>query len=249
MAMAGETTAAAFTWRSAAVTTQGNVRKHNEDAILELPGIGLWAVADGMGGHKAGDVASRMVVEALGAVSRLEVVSELVDDIEDRLRAVNEHLYKTSLEGGGGMSGSTVVVLLALERHCLSLWAGDSRIYRLREGTLAAVTRDHSEVQAMLDEGLLKPESAEQHNSLNVITRAVGGSQELYLDVELRPLQHQDRYLLCSDGLYKELSEADLARHLASNDPNGACKALLKQALSGACTDNVSAIAVQFSAA
>ncbi len=80
----------------------------------------------------------------------------------------------------------------------------------------------------------------------NVITRAVGGSQDLFLDIELRELRNHDRYLLCSDGLYRELSDADMAHHLTGNDPEGACKALMKQALSGTCSDNVSVIVVQF---
>jgi len=237
---------APFTWRSAAVTSQGNVRKHNEDAVLELPAAGLWVVADGMGGHNAGDVASRMIVEALSTVVRPTLFSQFVDEVEDRLREVNARLYQSSLEGPGGMSGSTVAALLAFDRYCLSLWAGDSRVYRSQDGAFAAVTRDHSEVQAMLDEGM-SPASAEQHN--NVITRAVGGSQELFLDLELRALRDRDRYLLCTDGLYKELSESDLARHVSGNDPDGACKALLKQSLQGTCSDNVSAVVVQFAAA
>jgi serine/threonine protein phosphatase PrpC len=224
------------------------VRTHNEDSVLDLAAAGLWVVADGMGGHNAGDVASRMIVESLCGVTKRARPSELLDEVEDRLLAVNSRLHRASLESDAGMSGSTVVALLAFERHCLSIWAGDSRIYRFREGTLASITRDHSEVQAMLDEGVLNAESAEHHTALNVITRAVGGSQELYLDLELRELRHQDRYLLCSDGLYKELSESDIARHVARNDPDGACKALMKQALAGTCSDNVSAIVVQFSA-
>jgi serine/threonine protein phosphatase PrpC len=233
---------AGFTWRSASITSQGNVRSHNEDAVLDLGTAGLWVVADGMGGHNAGDVASRMIVEALYGVTRRARASEMLDDVEDRLLRVNTELYRASLESDAGMSGSTVAVLLAFERHCLSIWAGDSRIYRAREGSFTSITHDHSEVQAMLDEGV-----PAQHNSLNVITRAVGGTQELYLDLELRELRHQDRYLLCSDGLYKELSEADMARHVVRNDPDGACKALLKQALAGTCSDNVSAVVVQFS--
>ncbi|HEY8508552.1 MAG TPA: protein phosphatase 2C domain-containing protein [Steroidobacteraceae bacterium] len=238
-----------FTWRSAAATSKGNVRSHNEDSILDLSASGLWVVADGMGGHNAGDVASRMIVEALASVSRHSRPSELVDEVEDRLSEVNDRLYRASLENEAGMSGSTVTVLLALERHCLSLWAGDSRIYRSREGVLTQVTRDHSEVQEMLDTGALTQAAAENHCASNIITRAVGGTAELFLDIELRELRHNDRYLLCSDGLYKEIPEADIARHLSSNDPEGACNALMKQALSGQCSDNVSAIVVQFSAA
>ncbi len=245
--MSGEVSSAPFAWRSAAVTSQGNVRSHNEDAVLELPAAGLWAVADGMGGHNAGDVASRMIVEALCGVTRRERPSELLDDVEDRLMAVNEQLYRASIDGQAGMSGSTVAVLLAFGDHCLSVWAGDSRIYRCRAGVLECITHDHSEVQAMVDEGILDPAAAGLHSAQNVITRAVGGAEALYLDVELRELKHQDRYLLCSDGLYKELAEDQLAAHLTANDPEGACRALVKQALAGACSDNVSAVVVQFS--
>jgi len=113
MSTSGEVATAAFTWRSASVTSQGNVRNHNEDAVLELPAAGLWAVADGMGGHNAGDVASRMIVEALCGVTRRERPSELLDDVEDRLCAVNDRLYRGSLAGEGGMCGSTVAALTA----------------------------------------------------------------------------------------------------------------------------------------
>ncbi len=237
----------AFTWRSASITSQGNVRSHNEDAVLDLPAAGLWVVADGMGGHKAGDVASRMIVESLCGVVRRARPSELLDDVEDRLMEVNARLFKSSQDGDGGMSGSTVAALLAFEQHCLSVWAGDSRIYRQREGAFVCITHDHSEVQAMLDEGVVNPQTANALGSLNVITRAVGGAQQLYLDLELRELRDQDRYLLCSDGLYKELSESDVARHLALGDPDASCKALIKAALAQTCSDNVSALVVQFS--
>jgi serine/threonine protein phosphatase Stp1 len=236
-----------FTARSASQTSRGNVRSHNEDSILALPAVGLWVVADGMGGHNAGDVASRMIVEALATVVRRASPSALLDEVEDRLREVNVKLFNTSLENDTGMSGSTVAALLAFDRHCVAIWAGDSRVYRSREGSLLQLTRDHSEVQEMLDGGVLSAQSAGEHVSSNVITRAVGGSQELFLDLELRELRHNDRYLLCSDGLYRELSEADMAHHLTGNDPEGACRALLKQALAGPCGDNVSVVVVQFS--
>jgi serine/threonine protein phosphatase PrpC len=241
--MAQTQTRIAFSWRSAAATSRGNVRGHNEDAILERPDLGLWVVADGMGGHNAGDVASNMIVQALAGIARHALPSAQLDEVEDRLRAVNETLYRDSLDNQAGMSGSTIVALLAFERHCLSIWAGDSRAYRSREGALEQVTHDHSEAQELLDaSGEQLPEAM----ASNVITRAVGGSQELFLDIELRELRNHDRYLLCSDGLYKELSEADMGHHLTGNDPEGACKALMKQALGGPCSDNVSVIVVQF---
>jgi serine/threonine protein phosphatase PrpC len=218
-----------FTWRSSAATSVGNVRAHNEDAILELPAAGLWVVADGMGGHNAGDVASRMIAEALCTIARPRQLSELLDGVENRLRAVNEQLFQSSLERGGETTGSTVAVLLAFDAYCVSVWAGDSRIYCLRDQSLIRVTRDHSE-----------------NEESNVITRAVGGSDELCLDLELRELADGDRYLLCSDGLYRELSDTDLARHLAHDDVGVACRSLLSQALAGPCRDNVSMIVVEF---
>ncbi len=231
-----------FSWRSFAATSQGNVRGHNEDAVLDRPESGLWVVADGMGGHNAGDVASSMIVEALAGVARHASPSAQLDEVEDRLRSVNHRLYQASLDNQAGMSGSTIVALLAFERHCVSIWAGDSRVYRCRSASLEQVTLDHSEAQEMLDGG----EDSSRAAASNVITRAVGGSQELFLDIELRELQNHDRYLLCSDGLYRELSDSDMAHHLTGNDPEGACKALMKQALSGTCSDNVSTIVVQF---
>jgi serine/threonine protein phosphatase PrpC len=153
-----------------------------------------------------------------------------------------------SLERGGVLTGSTVAVLLALGGHCLSVWAGDSRVYRFRDGALTRVTRDHTEVQAMLDEGALDEEMAARHGAANVITRAVGGSDDLYLDLELRELRDGDRYLLCSDGVYKELGDGDLALHLAGQDVSGACKSLMSRVLAGRCTDNVSVVVVEFTA-
>jgi type VI secretion system protein ImpM len=227
-----------FTWQSAAATTAGNVRTHNEDSLLELPSVGLWAVADGMGGHNAGDIASHMVIESLMGICRRERSSALVDEVEDRLHEVNAHLHEAA--GGKGLSGTTVAVLLALERHVLSLWAGDSRVYRSRKGHLAQLTRDHSYTQEMLDSGVVSPPPS------NVITRAVGGTEELFLDIELSEVLDSDQYLLCTDGLYKELSEEELTQHMALRDPTAACEALMGSALEGICDDNVSVIVVKF---
>ena len=235
-----------FKWQSAAATAVGNVRTHNEDSILDLPSVGLWAVADGMGGHKAGDTASRMVVEALAAVSRHERLSVLVDEVEDRLLEVNGSLHRSA--GGNGLSGTTVTVLLALERHVLSFWAGDSRLYRSRQGSIEQLTRDHSDTQEMLDDGLISSAELVGREPSNVITRAVGGTEELFLDVELSEIRDSDRYLLCTDGLYKELAPEDLGRHLAVRNPAKACQGLMKQALAGVCNDNISAVVVKFGA-
>jgi protein phosphatase len=239
---------APFVWQSAAATSKGNIRPHNEDAVIELPEVGLWAVADGMGGHEAGDVASAAITTALSSMSRHEQPSVLIDELEDRLSEVNDRLFEESI-ARGAVIGSTVAMLVALERHVVALWAGDSRIYRARGGVLTQLTRDHSEIQQMIDEGILSPETAGQHASANVITRAVGGAAELSLDLELAELADGDAYLLCTDGLYRELSTSTLSRALGRKSPGRTCDKLIGLALAGECRDNVSAVVVQFSAA
>jgi serine/threonine protein phosphatase PrpC len=236
-----------FVWDSAAATSRGNVRQHNEDAVIELPEVGLWAVADGMGGHEAGDVASAAITSALGSIRRHAQPSVLIDEVEDRLSAVNDRLYKESL-ARGAVIGSTVAMLVALERHAIALWAGDSRIYRARGGVLTQLTRDHSEIQQMIDEGSLAPEAATQHASANVITRAVGGAAELALDLQLLELADDDVCLLCTDGLYRELSTATLNRSLQRRNLSKTCDELISLALAGECRDNVSAVVVRFAA-
>jgi serine/threonine protein phosphatase PrpC len=231
-----------FKWSSASASVAGNVRKVNEDACLDMPAAGIWVVADGMGGHNAGDVASRMIVEALAGVRPQEQPSALVDDVEDRLLQVNHALYRRSVdEPGAGLCGSTVVVLVAFDRYAVTLWAGDSRAYRCRGTMLEQVSVDHSELQELGPSGRHGAEPAQ-----NVITRAVGGTGELFIDVELRELQDGDHYLLCSDGLNKELTDAQIGHYLATQDARGACKAMIEQSLQGECIDNVTVVAAQF---
>ena len=240
----------AFTWKSAGATSKGNVRDHNEDAILDRGEIGLWAVADGMGGHNAGDLASRLIVEALADVNKSARFSAFVDDVDDRLIGVNAELIRrAAADANQQMSGSTVAMLLAFDRFCVACWAGDSRVYRYRDGGLKQISRDHSEVQEMVERGVLTAAAAEAHASANIVTRAVGGTDNLVLDLELRELRDRDRFLICSDGLYKELSDDDMRGALATPEPRAACEALMNRALAGACIDNVSVIVVSFAAA
>lgn len=230
-----------YRWASSSLSVPGNVRKINEDSVLDLPATGVWVVADGMGGHNAGDVASRMIVEALSEVRPAERPSQFVDEIEDRIRRVNRTLYDGSLVSRGGLCGSTVVVLAAFANFAACLWAGDSRAYRLRAGKLDQITRDHSELQELEDQG----RGAEATAASNVITRAVGGTEDVSLDFELCELSDGDQFLLCSDGLYRELTDEDIAAHLART-PSDACQAMIDQSLRGTCADNVSVITVRF---
>jgi serine/threonine protein phosphatase Stp1 len=237
-----------FKWSSASSSITGNVRKINEDSCLDMPAVGLWVVADGMGGHNAGDVASRMITESLAMVRPQKRPSSVIDDVENRLLAVNNTLYRRSIDDpSAGLSGSTVAVLLVFDRYTISMWAGDSRVYRSRGTVLEQITTDHSEMQehsinfsnASITSGGIEP-------SQNVITRAVGGAEQLHVDIELRELQDGDHYLICSDGLYKEMNEAQIGQYMSTHDSRGACKAMIEQAQKGECIDNVTVATVQF---
>ena len=236
-----------FKWLSASLTNVGNVRKINEDACLDLPSRGLWVVADGMGGHAGGDIASQMIVESLRKIPAADKLSGFVNGVEDCLLDANSKLYDMSISGEEQrVIGSTVAALLAYENHCICAWVGDSRIYRLRDGLFEQVTRDHSEVEEMIEQGLITPEAAEAHPSANVITRAVGGTSDLHVDLELVDLRSQDRFLVCSDGLYKELSDNEMRDRLASGNCKQVCQNLVSTALERECADNVTVVAVEF---
>ncbi len=238
-----------FVARSESCTDKGNVRQINEDACLDLPEKRLWAVADGMGGHDAGDIASRMIVDALRRLDNHAPPGECVDELEETLIAVNRSLQAKAQERDAPtVIGSTVVALLAFPRHCLLAWAGDSRVYRLRAGKLMQLTRDHSEVEDLITQGLLKREEAEEHAAANVITRAVGGTSDFYLDLDLHELAEGDRFLLCTDGLYKELSDAEIEQVLSQPADKDASRALVDAALAADGADNVTVIVVDFAA-
>ena len=158
-------------------THVGRVRKLNEDNYLDRSAVGLWTVADGMGGHQAGDVASTLIVEAMQQVDNFSSGYAFLDDVRDRLQRVNRTLIaRAALLAPGSVIGSTVVVLLIYEDHYACLWAGDSRIYLLRKGMMHQLTRDHSMLQELLDSGSLHRAEAKSFRRSNVITRAVGVS-------------------------------------------------------------------------
>lgn len=236
-----------FITRSASFSDMGNVRKVNEDSCLDLSGQHLWVVADGMGGHSAGDVASGLIVGTLRNFIASEDPGALADDLEDALIRVNKALYDKSMEDEAQkIIGSTVACWLCFDRYGLAAWAGDSRIYRLRNGAMERMMRDHSEVEDLVAQGRLAREDAEQHPEANVINRAIGGAEELHLDFTLHEVRNDDRILICSDGLYKDLSEAEIASWLQIGDPQDACDELKSQALQRECADNVTAIVIDF---
>lgn len=230
-------------WQASQFTHKGNVRNYNEDSCLVRNDINLWSVADGMGGHEAGDVASQLIMEKLTQVKPVNDLATLVDRIDDQLSIANSELRTLGREKYNNRTiGSTVVSMCSVDDKIALLWAGDSRVYRIRHNEIQQLTRDHSEVQNLVDQGLLRPEEAEQHPSANVITRAIGASDELYLSVALDKALPEDIYVLCSDGLYRDINEDEIL-HLANNsDVKEICENLMNLALSREAKDNITII-------
>ena len=233
-----------MTWRLAsfAATHPGAVRPRNEDALLDRPDVGLWVVADGAGGHGSGDVASNAIVAAMGVIPPGLPAAELLAQVRLRLAAVHRELQEEAARRGPGrILASTVVVMLARGEHFAMLWAGDSRGYLLRQGALRRVTRDHSLVQELVDQGTLREEDAESHPQANVITRAVGAQGELELDKVSGRIIEGDRFLLCTDGLFKTMGEAEIGAMLTAGAD---ADAIVREAVGRGARDNVSAIRV-----
>ena len=232
----------AYVWHSAAETHRGNHRPINEDAVLSRPDAALWAVADGLGGHAGGRLASRAVIDALAQAALPARLTEQVDAIDDLLQRVNEQLRRQSRAAGSAAGmGSTVLVLLCVEATAVALWAGDSRLYRLRDGDLELITRDHSPVWDLLDAGGLTEAEALASES-HLVTRAVGCYSRLHLDVAVIDVCPGDTFLLCTDGCYRALDQAEFGQALAAGDLTGAAHRLLAHCLAGDAPDNVSLV-------
>jgi serine/threonine-protein phosphatase Stp1 len=234
-------------FRSCAVSHPGAKRKHNEDAYVDRPDLGVWAVADGAGGHQAGEVASGMIAEALEAITPGLSASELLAEVRLAIERTHEALREEAARRGPDVVvASTVVVMLARGEHFACLWAGDSRAYLLRHGVLRQITRDHSLVQELVEAGAIKPEEALNHPRGNVITRAVGAElDDFILDKVSDRLIPGDRFLLCSDGLCKTLPEDEIASLLGTIDGKPP-QALVDAALAAMVSDNVTAVTVEF---
>ncbi|MCU0936647.1 MAG: type VI secretion system-associated protein TagF, partial [Gammaproteobacteria bacterium] len=233
-------------WVSAHATDPGRVRDHNEDALVDSRECGVWAVADGMGGHAEGHVASAAVARALDQVAGTRGLDGLVSAAREALARANRELRERArLHPSGDVIGSTVVTLLGAGDRLACLWAGDSRAYRYRDGRLSAITHDHNVLEELLANGQLDPAQAAGFEGGNALTRAVGGAEALQLDEVRLDYGPGDLYLLCSDGLTKELSEAEIATVLTEPDLQRACDALVAGALARGGRDNVTVVLVR----
>jgi protein phosphatase len=232
-------------WQSAAVTHKGNVRSLNEDAYLAHSDDGVWAVADGMGGHHAGDVASQAVVDGLATVRGANDLGEISTACRTALAEVNEELFDKGLKQQAQIIGSTLVVMLTSGWDGTMLWAGDSRGYLLRQGKLFQITKDHSRTNELIDSGVLAPEAAESHPDANVITRAIGVAESVELEEQRFDICAGDVYLICSDGLTRYLSNEELERCLQIKSCREAADQLLRSTLATSARDNVTAIVMR----
>jgi type VI secretion system protein ImpM len=217
---------------SSALSDTGKTRSENQDALIERTDIGVWSVADGMGGHEYGEVASRMVCDALADLMPGETLESTVELIMQRWQQVNAYLHRMATrEVNPVQSGSTAVGLVTRGKRCAVIWAGDSRAYRLRDGELTQLSRDH-----VSDD----PEDGGSH----AITRAVGGEAALALDVVNEHVRAGDRFLLCSDGLTHEIDDASIKSILASTALEECPQKLVHAALSAGGRDNVSVVVI-----
>ena len=229
-------------------THVGLKRKINEDSILVRTEEGLWAVADGMGGHEAGEVASAAVTEALAHVPIRLSLDELVYSCVDAVRQTNRQLITFGRANGANRTVGTTVVGIAIaggEFRCF--WAGDSRAYQVRGNEILRLSRDHSLVQDLVDAGMLRPDEAEGHENSNIVTRAVGVAEEVKLDVVGGEVDPGDQFLLASDGLTRVVPDDEIVDVLSRAPPEQAADKLLEMVLARGAPDNVSIIIVKAS--
>ncbi|WP_298262209.1 protein phosphatase 2C domain-containing protein [uncultured Litoreibacter sp.] len=234
-----------FIYETGAGSDTGVVRDHNEDSYLSKPESGVWVVADGMGGHEAGDFASQAIVEKISSIGRPASAPDLQARFMERLTRAHDVIVEQSQALGGATIGATLVALLVHEELFACIWSGDSRIYLLRDGAFRQVTTDHTEVQELLNSGAINAEQAEHWPRKNVITRAIGVSSSPNTDETFGSLQAGDVFLLCSDGLTEHVEDHEMAAALTNHDPQAACDALIQTTLSRGARDNVTVIAVR----
>jgi serine/threonine protein phosphatase Stp1 len=232
-----------FRIESGAQTHEGRVRDHNEDSFCAKEPQGLWAVADGMGGHEGGEFASAKLIEKLDAI-------DLPSDFEQAQRLVVEaigeanRLIMREAQIRRKQMGSTIVTLLVQDRRYAVLWAGDSRAYLLRDGELSQLSRDHTQVQEMVDRGVMRPEDAIGHPMGHILSRAIGVTDGVEIDRVTGEVQPGDVFLLCSDGLHGYVDESEIARRLGRGSPEQASQELVELTLQNGAPDNVTVVAV-----
>lgn len=230
--------------RHNALTHVGLVRKINEDSVLALPDQKIWLVADGMGGHAGGDYASQTVADTVASIPEGLDPAERMKALRAAIQQAHAMILVEIEARGGATMGAAVVALMVSGDHFVCFWAGDCRLYRVREGEIELLTSDHSVVAEMVHAGEMSWDEAEHHPNSNAITRAVGVGDELELDKIRGTLKAGDRFLLCSDGLNK-YAGFDVLRQTMQGVPiETVTRKLVDMALAGGGADNISVIVV-----
>ena len=227
-----------YAWR----TDIGRVRSRNEDSVAVDAGVGLLVVADGMGGHNAGDVASRMAIEGVLAAMRSAAPSDEDARLVAAVRHANDAIYAAAGEDyeRSGMGTTVVAAWLRADRLVVA-HVGDSRLYRLRGTALEALTRDHTQVQELVDRGILTPEQARVSTRRNFLSRALGTFSDVEIDRASHRPEPGDVYLLCSDGLTNMVDDAEIAAIIrGSATLDAAAGLLVSQANEYGGRDNIS---------
>lgn len=226
----------------------GRVRAENQDAFIDRTDIGLWAVADGVGGLADGRLASTSLVEALATIGRPASAADLLAQFEERVWQANRALRRYASEKAVSL-GTTVVALLVHGDVYACLWAGDSRLYLIRAGAISRLSDDHTEAAALLKRGIVTAEEAQSWPRRNIITRAVGVADEIELDMVEGMVEPGDVFVLCSDGLTGHLADNEILALAAGRVPRAACEALIETTLARGASDNVTVIVVAMPAA
>ncbi len=247
--------------QTASLTDAGRIRDHNEDCVESRPEIGLFVLADGMGGYNAGEVASGMATSLIAdgmadawipddvdRLSREEAMALADRLIREQVARSNTAIYTTAQNNPecAGM-GTTLVVCLFYDNFLAVAHIGDSRLYRLRGEVLEQVTRDHSLLQEQLDSGLITPEEAKLSQNRNLVTRALGIDPSVEPEVHVHETQADDLYLLCSDGLNDMVEDEDIRLTLATlkANPGLTVQQLVEAANDAGGRDNISAMIVR----
>ena len=231
-------------FRFNAKTHVGHKRRVNEDAILALPDHDIWVVSDGMGGHEAGDYASRLITDSIATIPAGLDPTERMHALREAIQAAHRIILAEAEERGRGVIGATVAALMLANSHFAAIWAGDSRIYRLRDRQIEMLTTDHSAVAEFVTSGRMTWDEAEQHPHSNAITRAVGVGDVLELDKVRGETRSGDRFLICSDGLTKYATFRILENALNRYPLETVADELIHIALTGGGADNISVIVV-----
>lgn len=225
----------------------GLVRQRNEDHVLMAPDLGLFAVADGMGGHRAGEVASRMALGILEEFFRKDAGQDISQVLSDGVTEANSSVYNASLKEASchGM-GTTLTALVVREHYAVLAHVGDSRAYLIRGDDIIQLTRDHSLVQELYREGGITRAQAREHPQRNVLTRALGTAGSVDIDLTRVEIQRGDLLLLCTDGLSNLVEDHDILMLVRqSRNPEKAVTSLIRAALSQGGNDNISVVLVE----